>query len=338
MGQRVYGVILAGGKGSRLWPLSSRGVSKSFARIPGRAPLVADTLKRLACVVKKNDIYFVVDEAQKKALISAVGNTAKKKAIVEPFGRSTASAVGLAALRFHPDSIMVVVPTDSYIADNAGYRKALKEAVCFCELNSRAVVCIGVKPDHASSSYGYIRVGKKVKGNVYRSERFFEKPDKKKAKTFFEDKKHLWNAGIFVFRTGTILESMKRLSPGLYKGLMAVNLDPRCIERVYRKMRNVSIDYQIMERYDDLYCVMADFGWGDLGNWVSLEKIFSRENKGAEYGQVMRMDTSNVTAVNLGTKPLAVIGMSDCVVVNSANGVLVCAKKDVEKVKDLGVI
>ena len=165
--KNVYAVLLAGGKGTRLWPLSVGNYSKSFVRIGRRPPLIAETIERLRGIIDKKRIIVVVDRAQASLLGEFAKGIPKRNILVEPFGRSTASAAGLAAIKLKPGDIMVVLPTDSLIKERASFRKTIKEAVDFAFRKEDALLCIGVKPREARSGYGYIKTGPRRLGSVY---------------------------------------------------------------------------------------------------------------------------------------------------------------------------
>lgn len=339
MKNNVYGVILAGGKGSRLWPLSKQGLSKSFFQLADKKPLISNTIERVHDLIDITNILCVVDASQSEALKNAAKGIPGKNILIEPFGRSTASAVGLAAINVHPDSILVVLPTDAFISDKAGFVKTLKKGIDFVSTTNGVLVAIGIKPTEPSTAYGYIKIKTQQTGDAYFVDRFTEKPSKRKADIFLKNASYLWNSGIFIFRAKDILSAMKQHAPMLYAELVKIKKNKRNIESAYSRMQNTSIDYQIMENAKNLYCIKADFSWRDLGNWVSVESLFKKDYFGnVVLGKVKMNDTRNTFVYNQKDDIIGIVGLDDMIVVNAENGILVCSKKDAEKVKALKLL
>ena len=332
MKEKIYACLLAGGKGTRLWPLSTPECSKSFVKIGKRKPLIEDTITRLKGFVKKTNIIAVVDKTQK----SLVKGIPKKNIVTEPFGRSTASAIGLAAIKLKPDDIMVAMPTDHIIKNAAAFRKTLKKAVNFIRKSKDALLCIGIKPSRPSTAYGYIRTGALKAAGIYAVARFMEKPSKKIAAKLVKKSCNLWNAGMFIFRAKDILGAMEKHSPLLYKELLRIKKDKGQKRAAYSRMKNVSIDYQVMEKAKNLYCIKANFSWNDVGNWNSVGALFKKDKNGnACFGKVALTNTRNTIVYNSEKEKLGIVGMRNAIVAQTRAGILVCEKKDAEKLKEL---
>ena len=320
---KTYAVLLAGGKGTRLWPLSCEGRSKSFIRIGSEKPLIAKTIAGLRGLMPKKNIIVVVDKSQKKF----VKDIPKKNILVEPFGRSTASAVGLAAIGLKPEDIMLVLPTDAIIGNTQNYKKTLREAIDFVSVKENALACIGVVPRRPETAYGYIKL---------KPHRFIEKPNRALALKFFKKGNYLWNTGMFVFKAEVILKAIKKHAPALHKQLMDIKTGKKSLKAAYRRMRNVSIDYQIMEKAKNLYCARGNFSWRDVGNWKSAGALFKKDRRGNNiFGKATLVDTHDSVIYNSTKEKLGVIGLKGTIIVRTKNGTLVCAKKDAEKVKKL---
>jgi len=336
MKKNVYAVLLAGGKGTRLWPLSTEKYSKSFVRIGKRRPLIEESIDRVAGLLGKKNILIVVDDSQKHLLKKAAYSIPKKNILVEPFGRSTASAVGLAAIELDPEDVMVVLPTDAVIENASLFRKTIKKAIAFAQKKDDALICIGVKPRNPSTAYGYIKVKRQVAGLAYSVDKFIEKPNEKKAKMFLRKQIYLWNAGMFVFKAKTLLDAMKKHAPSLHKELERIKKDKKKTESAYSRMKNVSIDYQIMEKVKNLYCVKGDFAWNDLGSWVSVATLFKKDKEGnVSFGNVRLMNAKGCIVYNTEEATLGVVGLKNAIVVHTKNGTLVCDKEKAEKVKKI---
>jgi len=336
---KTYAVILAGGKGTRLWPFSKKGFSKSFIPLADKAPMVLQTTDRLKGLVKADDILFVADKLQEKAVRKVVGKIRSCKVLVEPFGRSTASAVGLAAIEVKADDLLIVLPTDAFVDNEDRFRETLDKAASFVRDKDGVIMCLGIPPKEPATGYGYIKVGNRARKRIYAIDRFVEKPSKNKAKRLVKHGGYLWNSGIFLFKAKDILSAFKDHSSDLYRQLMRIKADRRTIRSAYSNMKNISIDYQIMEKAQNLYCIKANFVWRDLGNWVSIEKLFNRDRMGNLcLGNVRIMDSRNTSIYNTGRYPVGVIGTDNIVIVNTDHGTLVCGKKHVEKVNKLNLL
>ncbi len=332
----IYAVLLAGGKGTRLWPLSMEGYSKPFIRFGKRKLLLEDVIERTQGIVYRKNIVIVIDKAKAKLLRRFTKGIPKKNILIEPFGRNTASAIGLAAINLKPESLMVVFPADQFIENLGNFKKTIKEGLNFIKDRKEALLCLGTVPTGISESFGYIKVSKSVTGNIFCAGKFVEKPSLAKAGKFLRNPDYLWNAGIFIFRAGAILEAIKKCAPLLYKNLQRIKKDKRNILRAYSQMKNISIDYQIMEKTKNLYCLKGKFRWQDIGNWVSLDKLFKKDREGNIcVGKVSLVGVSNSIVYNSGKHTIGAIGLKDMVIVHTDNGTLVCAKRDAEKVKQL---
>jgi len=332
----VYAVLLAGGKGTRLWPLSTDRCSKSFVRIGRRGALITETIARLSGAIGKKNTIIVVDEAQASLLGKFAVGIPKRNILVEPFGRSTASAVGLAAIGLEPDDIMVVLPTDSLIKEAASFKKTVKEAVKFARKKKDALLCIGVKPSSPRSGYGYIKTGFRHPRGIYSIDRFIEKPPENLARRFAGRKDYFWNAGMFVFRAEAILRAVKKHAPFLFNQLSRIKKNRKNKRSAYLRMKNVSIDYQIMEKAKNLYCAVGKFSWHDLGSWKSLGEILKKDKNGnVSFGRATLMNTADSVVYNSTEKNIGLAGLKDTIVVCAEGGTLVCGKNEAERVKEL---
>lgn len=333
---KAYSVIMVGGKGKRLWPVSSQGCSKTFATIGVRAPLICDTIKRIQKISMFSDIRFVVDKAQLPILKKTVKKVKAINIFKEPFGRNTASAIGYAAINLPKDSVMAVFPADAYVDSDVKFAKIMKRGIEFVKKNQKAILCIGVKPNVASIDYGYVQCGI---GAISKIKRFIEKPNMSKAKKYLKQKDMLWNAGIFIFQTETILNAIAQHAPKLYKNLMLIKKSTKNLLKAYSSMDDVSIDYQIIEKYSDLYCLKADFEWSDIGTWKTFSCLFEKDKmKNVSVGCNKIIDGENVDIYGMDERKISVLGLDNLVVVSTKDGVLVCNKAYIDKIKDFGWI
>jgi mannose-1-phosphate guanylyltransferase/mannose-6-phosphate isomerase len=349
----VYAVILAGGSGTRFWPLSRETRPKQMLQIVGEDSLLKETIKRIHGFVPAKNIWIVTTEDKAQDLrfhIDSLGSSAKEiQFINEPLGRNTAPAVGLAAIHLNqisPQSIMVVLPSDHAIPDTEKFLRDLRRAVQGAKKDY--LVTFGIKPTRPETGYGYIKVirSSKMKSKgLPQVDRFFEKPDLKTAKRYLSHGGYFWNSGIFVFRTSKILSELQTFTPSLYKTLRSIppSAIPACpagkgrppwSER-YAALEPVSIDYAVMERSHDILMVPARFRWSDLGSWAALDEVIEKDKT----GNIVRGNAINIGSRNstifAGARLVATIGLKDMVVVDTPDATLVTSKERVQEVRQI---
>jgi mannose-1-phosphate guanylyltransferase len=345
----MYAVILAGGKGERLWPKSTRGRAKHTLAFGTRNVMIQETIKRLRKNLPIENLFLVTTKRQFPTLKTYVSALARENIILEPDGRDTAVAICLAALtlqkRFSGDATMAVLPADHIIKDSRLFFKDLLFAEKVARSNS-SLVTIGIKPKYASIGYGYIRLGKEL-NDYFTVKRFAEKPKKKKAETFYRQKNYLWNSGIFVWKIASILTALKRCMPNLYYGLRdTVRFEGKKgysirLANEYSALKPVSIDYGVMEpvaknRTQKIFCIKGRFDWVDIGSWSSVEEIYDRDDNGnIILSNAGIIDVKNSTIIGECSHKIGVIGVKDLIIVQTKSGTLICNKNRAQEVKDL---
>lgn len=273
---KVYAVVLVGGKGKRLKPLSSAKIPKAFLSVTrDRKTMFRRTLDRIECLVPERNIVVVANRLHAKLVKRDIPHIKKDNLMLEPVSRNTAPAIARAALSVESrdkGAIMAVFPTDQYITEEESFLDPVRRGIEFIKKNPFAVIVLGVKPRYPSTHFGYIRVqgsGFRVQG-IGKVQKFVEKPSRKIAEKYLRDGSYLWNTGAFIFKTGTMLKLIKKFTPKVYSSVVSAN---------YRKSPDISIDYAVIEKYGNIYCVKADYEWHDLGGFESLIKILSREGR-----------------------------------------------------------
>ena len=358
MKPHVYVVIMAGGKGTRFWPLSRPQRPKQLLKLWSAKSLLRETVDRVAPLFGRRNIYVVTIEEHHRAIRSEMRTIPKANFLIEPEGKNTAPCIGLAALEIwakDPRAVMVVLPADHWIDGARRFARALRSAI---ELAARdgAVITLGIRPSHPETGYGYILKGRRAEGGsartpVYGVRGFVEKPERRKAAQFIR-RGALWHSGIFVARAATILEALRRYAPAVArplarieamtvgKSLTALPAKLRhALRRQYRKMPAISIDYAVLEKASSegkVVTIEGDFGWSDVGHWDALHRMLPKDRAGnAGPGRWVSFHSNNCLVYAPPDRLVALLGMTNAVVVDTPDALLVADIKRSQEVKDL---
>jgi mannose-1-phosphate guanylyltransferase len=336
--ESLYAVIMAGGKGTRFWPRSREKMPKHLLDIEGRKSLLEETVQRVKPLVPAERTLIVTGRNHAVPLIRLLPEIPRENIIVEPVGRNTAACIGLAALHIRKrsrDAIMLILPSDHRITDKVRFRRTLREAAVMAD-SGECLVTIGIRPSGPETGYGYIERGgailKKGDSKVYRVSSIREKPDIAQARKFLKSGGFLWNSGVFVWKASTILKQIDRFLPQLFEGLLKIEKaiggkrEEEVMKKIYPSLPSVSIDYGVMEKADNVLVIPGDFGWSDLGSWDSLWDVSKKdENKNAARGRFIGIDACN-SLVYSPEKLVAVVGVSDILVVDTKDALLICRR------------
>jgi mannose-1-phosphate guanylyltransferase/mannose-6-phosphate isomerase len=347
--RNLYAVIIAGGSGTRFWPLSREDTPKQLLKIVGDKTLIQSTLLRISPLVAWEHTYIVTNPKQVESInfqLSAVtGRSWDTRFIIEPEPKNTAPAIGLAAVHIkniNSNAIMFVFPSDHLIKDNDKFCEVMLQTVKVA--SEGYLVTIGIVPDRPETGYGYIKCGKKIKNTAYRVEEFKEKPDKEKAIEYLQRGNYYWNSGIFIWKVTTILNAIKNYMPELYKGLVKIEKtlgtekEKESMKAVFSILKSESIDYGVLEKADKVAMIPADMGWSDVGSWHALEHILpiDRDNN-VKQGNIISIDNKN-SILYCDKRLVAAVGLDGMIVVDTPDAVLICPKdraQDVKKIVDI---
>ena len=334
-------LILAGGSGTRFWPLSRKSNPKQLLALEGERSLLRETLERLRPLVEPRDVWVCTTEALAERVRRELPEVPPEQVLAEPEGRNTAPAIGW-SVRSMPEEarrdVIAVLPADHRMGDPAAFRETLERAGRVVEREDR-VMTLGVVPRWAETGYGYLELEPEPgPDGVRRVRRFVEKPSAEDADRFVEAGNYLWNAGIFVFRGTTLLSILERLQPELARGLEEIaGAAPDRLAELYARLPKDSIDYAVMEKLDDISTLPLDCGWSDLGSWEALAEVLPPgEDGNTGRGDRLAVDArGNLLFSDAGM--IAVLGVEDLVVVRTGDVVLVCPKSRSQEVKRLVV-
>lgn len=346
----MYAVVMAGGSGTRFWPLSRRARPKQFLAIGTDQSLIAETIARLRPLVPTSRLYVVAGRHHADPIRAVLPDLPEAQLLIEPCARNTAPCVGLAAVHLRardPDAVMAVLPADHHISDGEGYRRVLRAAAERARVGE--IVTLGIRPTRPETGYGYIHYDRDEtlatsEGvEVCAVRRFVEKPPREVAERYLATGGYLWNSGMFFFTAERILADIRRYLPSMAAALdrigEAIGTDDyeAVLVDQFAHIESVSIDYGVMEHAEHVRVVPADIGWNDVGHWAALSDFAQADRDGnVVAGDVVLVDASD-NIVHTEGPTVAVVGARDLVVVATGDAVLVCPREraqDVRRVVD----
>ncbi len=341
--EQFYAVVLAGGSGTRFWPLSRRHRPKQVLPLLGGASMVRRTVERLFPLFEAKDVFVVTAREHADLIRGELDLLPPENILEEPVGRDTAAAIGLAAVLLEkrdPDAAFAVFPADHHIDGIPEFHRGLRDARETAR--SGALVAFGVKPRHPATGYGYINRGPR-EGGAFRVRRFYEKPKLEAAKAFVESGDYFWNSGIFVWEAWAILGEIGRFLPAMAEalreiaGAMGTNHFSLTLAREYSRVERISIDYGVLEKAERVLMVEAAFEWDDVGSWAAAADRRGKDPAGNSVeGKCVPVDTKD--SLLLSAEPdhlLAVLGLEGFVVVHTKDATLVCPRGRSEELKKL---
>jgi len=346
MNKNYYAVLMAGGVGSRFWPISTRENPKQFHDMLGTgSTLIQKTFQRLNKFVPTENILILTNERYNDLVLKQLPMVKQEQVVLEPAMRNTAPCILYAALKIqkmNPDGVMIVAPSDHWIEDEAAFAKDV--TACFEKCATEAVLCtLGIKPTFPNTGFGYIEFDKSDNSHIKTVRQFREKPDYATAKEFLAQGNFLWNAGIFMWSVKTIVDAFKAHQPKQYELFAAgkeaynTNNESSFIAENYPKAENISIDYAILEQSKAIYVLAATFDWNDLGTWGSLFDKLDKDEAGNAIvnAQVLAEDAAGNMIRSPKGKIVVVDGLKDYIIVDKKEVLLIYPKakeQDIKKV------
>jgi mannose-1-phosphate guanylyltransferase len=345
-----YPVILAGGRGTRFWPLSRKKRAKQLLALDGKQTMIQQTVARLLPLAPVKQFWVITNEDLRPAILKQLPKLPKTQVLAEPAGRNTAPAIGLAAfllLRENPDAVIGMFPSDHVIADEKRFRETLERGMQVAAAGENIVV-IGIRPTRAETGYGYIEAGAPDDGAL-RVRRFTEKPDAARAGEFVTAGNYFWNSGIFLWKARTLVNALREHLPKTARLLEEIadafgtRRFAATFRKLYPKSDNISVDYAILEprsakgeQAGNIFCLPADFGWNDLGSWTALHEHHSAKSKPPTGNLISSAGACVVNAagnyIQAPGKFVAVVGVSDLIVVETDDALLITTRRHAQDV------
>ncbi|WPC43602.1 mannose-1-phosphate guanylyltransferase [Clostridium sp. JS66] len=340
----ICALIMAGGKGKRFWPLSTEKKPKQFLKLLGEKTMLRITFERLQKLIPNERIFVVTSKQYTKLVREEIPELSSRNIIVEPLSRNTAPCIILSALKirkYYKDSTLVVLPSDHRIENNEEFINTLVVGEKFIAKNKDSIVTIGIRPNRPEIGYGYIKCDSHYVNvnskKVFLVNKFIEKPDLCKAEKYLQSDEYLWNCGIFIWKIETILQLAKKYATDIWSKLVEIENYwdqgvSLVLEKNYREIENISIDYAIMENVRSIYTIPCEFQWDDLGNWTSIERYRKKDNEGnvTNENSIVYKSKKNIVI----TKKKALLNNVDnLIVVETEDYILVSSKEKEQEIK-----
>lgn len=338
-------LIMAGGKGTRFWPLSTEEKPKQFLNLIGDKTMIQMTVSRIKPIIPIERIFICTGEKYVNLVKEQLPELPKKNIIIEPEGRNTTPCIALSAFiikRYYNDSTMVVLPSDHLINDEENFRNIVEKSSIFLEKNNSAIITLGMKPNRIETGYGYIKYNKYDETNqfnTFKVEKFVEKPNEEKAREYLLDNSFLWNGGMFLWKTSNILNEIKKYSVDTYEAIHSIteveeeNLQ-KLINEKYGQTESISIDYAVLEKSENVYVVPSEIGWDDIGTWKSVERYKEKDiNNNIIYGNAKVIESKSNIAINKG-KRIIMIGIDDTMTLETDDSIYIVNKNYMDNLRE----
>jgi len=344
MNKNYYAILMAGGVGSRFWPVSTTEFPKQFHDMLGSgATLIQKTFSRLSKLIPEENILILTNEKYNQIVLDQLPMVKPEQVLLEPAMRNTAPCILYASLKIqkeNPDAVMVVAPSDHWIEDENAFTQNLQQCFDFCS-NEKALLTLGIQPTFPNTGFGYIEYNKSDQNPIKKVRQFREKPDYETAKSFLESGNFLWNGGIFIWSAKSVTAAFEKFQPQMnalfLKGNESYNTtdEVNFINENYALAENISIDYAIMEKADNVYVLPATFDWNDLGTWGSLhEKLEKDNNNNAVVNAKVLLENASNNIIRSDAKKLIIIdGLDDFIIVDKEDILLIYPKSKEQDIK-----
>jgi len=346
MNNNYYAILMAGGVGSRFWPVSTTDFPKQFHDMLGSGDtLIQKTFSRLSKLIPIENILILTNERYNGLVLEQLPMVKQEQVLLEPAMRNTAPCILYASLKIqkqNPDAVMVVAPSDHWIEDEDEFANNLQQCFDFCQ-KENALMTLGIQPTFPNTGFGYIEFDENDSNPIKKVNQFREKPDYETAKSFLEAGNFLWNGGIFIWSAQSITDAFEKFQPQMkalfQQGMEIYNTsnEKQFIFDNYSKAENISIDYAVMEKADNVYVLPATFDWNDLGTWGSLhEKLDKDDHNNAIVNATVILENASNNIIRSDAKKLVVIdGLDDYIIVDNENVLMIYPKSKEQDIKKI---
>ncbi|QLY79142.1 mannose-1-phosphate guanylyltransferase [Clostridium intestinale] len=337
-------LIMAGGKGTRFWPLSTEEKPKQFLSLITEDTMLQMTVKRLKELVPVDRIFISTGERYIDYVKEQLPELPLRNIIIEPESRNTAPCIALSAMvinRYYKEATIAILPSDHLVEDEEEFKNKLLVAYEYTNKDKEAIVTLGMKPNRPETGYGYINLNKKIdtirNSDIYKVNKFIEKPNYEKALKYIEAGTYLWNGGMFIWNNESIVKAIRELLPNTYEALKEVihiNEDDLqiVINENYKNVDNISIDFGVMEKVQNIYVIPSEFGWDDVGNWTSIERYSELDEKGNVFKtEGFAFESKNNIVVT--NKPILLNNVENLIVVETNEYIMISSKEHEQQIK-----
>lgn len=339
----ICALIMAGGKGTRFWPLSTEEKPKQFLNLVGDKTMMQMTVDRILPIIPIDKIFVCTGEKYVNLVKEQLPDLPERNIIVEPEGRNTSPCIALSALvidRYYKDSTMVVLPSDHLIKDHNEFRNIIIKGADFLEETKDGILTLGMKPDRPETGYGYINYGKDIESGIKEVNKFVEKPNLELAKRYLKEGTYLWNGGMFLWKTKHILNEIKKYAPSTYEALHnlnSINEDEiqEYINNNYNKTEPISIDYAVLEKSKKIFVIPSEIGWDDIGTWNSIERYRKKDsNNNIIIGNVKQFDSIGNIIIS-SNKPIILDGVESLYIIETEDRVIIGDKGKIDNINEI---
>lgn len=335
-------LIMAGGKGTRFWPLSTEEKPKQFLNLVGDNTMIQMTVNRILPIIPIERIFVCTGEKYIDYVINQLPKLPKENIIVEPEGRNTAPCIALSSMiikRKFNDASVLVLPSDHLIEKEDEFRSIILKGNDFLEKNPYNIVTLGIQPNRPETGYGYIKLKNEIFNNIYKVDKFVEKPDENTAKKYLENGNYLWNSGMFLWKAENIINQIKNYSPEIYEALKEIetieeDVIGNYVKENYKNTTNISIDYAVLEHSKDIYVIPSDIGWDDIGTWKAVERYRDRDLDNNIVAENVSVIESKSNMIVNNKKRVVLIGIEEVMTLETEDSIFIVNKKYMDNLRD----
>lgn len=335
-------LIMAGGKGTRFWPLSTEEKPKQFLNLVGDDTMIQMTVNRILPIIPIERIFVCTGEKYIDYVINQLPKLPKENIIVEPEGRNTAPCIALSSMiikRKFNDASVLVLPSDHLIEKEDEFRSIILKGNDFLEKNPYNIVTLGIQPNRPETGYGYIKLKDEIFNNIYKVDKFVEKPDENTAKKYLANGNYLWNSGMFLWKAENIINQIKNYSPEIYEALKEIetieeDVIGNYVKENYKNTTNISIDYAVLEHSKDIYVIPSDIGWDDIGTWKAVERYRDRDLDNNIVAENVSVIESKSNMIVNNKKRVVLIGIEEVMTLETEDSIFIVNKKYMDNLRD----